>query len=158
MAEVGQAIIDLATSRVAPFPRSASVLTLSTQTTDDGKMQRMLAMALSRAGRPLLAEVKLATCRVFKMTMRELVSPIRCRALARPRQMAMYLCYHLTARSYPEIGRAFGDRDHTTVIHACRRIEDLLADDPEVALGVLAIHLETQRLVEARNAMLVQLQ
>ncbi len=59
----------------------------------------------------------------------EMMSNRRARAVARPRQMAMYLAKQLTGRSLPEIGRKFGGRDHTTVMHAVRRIEDLMAKD-----------------------------
>jgi len=53
----------------------------------------------------------------------------RTRILARPRQMAMYLARELTDLSYPEIGQSFGARDHTTVLHACAKIEELKASD-----------------------------
>jgi len=53
----------------------------------------------------------------------------RSRSLARPRQLAMALTKELTEHSLPEIGRAFGGRDHTTVMHACRTIRDLRATD-----------------------------
>jgi chromosomal replication initiator protein len=56
-------------------------------------------------------------------------SPRRARAVARPRQVAMYLSKQLTSRSLPEIGRMFGGRDHTTVMHAVRKIEELRASD-----------------------------
>jgi chromosomal replication initiator protein len=58
-----------------------------------------------------------------------MTSSRRSRIVARPRQVAMYLSKQLTAHSLPEIGRKFGGRDHTTVMHACRRIEELLASD-----------------------------
>ena len=58
-----------------------------------------------------------------------MLSARRARAVARPRQVAMYLAKQLTARSLPEIGRKFGGRDHTTVIHAVRRIEQLRESD-----------------------------
>ena len=54
-------------------------------------------------------------------------------AVARPRQVAMYLAKQLTPRSLPEIGRNFGGRDHTTVIHAVRKIEELCAEDSQIA-------------------------
>ena len=57
----------------------------------------------------------------------------RARAVARPRQVAMYLAKQLTARSLPEIGRKFGGRDHTTVMHAVRKVEELIADDAQIA-------------------------
>jgi chromosomal replication initiator protein len=66
----------------------------------------------------------------------------RARAVARPRQVAMYLAKQLTPRSLPEIGRKFGNRDHTTVMHAIRRIDELRAVD-----AVLNEDVETLRRV-----------
>ena len=57
----------------------------------------------------------------------------RARAVARPRQVAMYLAKQLTTRSLPEIGRKFGGRDHTTVMHAVKRIEELRQMDASLA-------------------------
>ena len=54
-----------------------------------------------------------------------MIGPKRVRSYARPRQIAMYLAKQLTQRSLPEIGRKFGGRDHTTVIHAVRKIDEL---------------------------------
>jgi chromosomal replication initiator protein len=58
-----------------------------------------------------------------------MLSARRARSVARPRQIAMYLSKQLTTRSLPEIGRKFGGRDHTTVIHAVRKIEQLREED-----------------------------
>ena len=63
--------------------------------------------------------------RVLQARREDFHSPQRARRVARPRQVAMYLSRKLTTRSLPEIGRRFGGRDHTTVLHACRRIEAL---------------------------------
>ena len=63
---------------------------------------------------------------------RKVVSARRAREVARPRQIAMYLAKQLTPRSLPEIGRRFGGRDHTTVIHAVRQIERLRGEDSEI--------------------------
>ena len=63
----------------------------------------------------------------------DIIGPKRLRSYARPRQVAMYLCKQLTSRSLPEIGRRFGGRDHTTVIHGVRRIEELMAVDAQIA-------------------------
>ncbi|MGE3388962.1 MAG: helix-turn-helix domain-containing protein, partial [Gammaproteobacteria bacterium] len=60
-----------------------------------------------------------------KMRVSDLVSKRRNRSIARPRQIAMALSKELTNHSLPEIGEAFGGRDHTTVIHACRKINEL---------------------------------
>ena len=66
-------------------------------------------------------------------------SPRRDRAVARPRQLAMFLCRRLAGRTLPEIGRLFGDRDHTTVIHAVRTIEALRLSDPAIERDLLAL-------------------
>jgi chromosomal replication initiator protein len=60
----------------------------------------------------------------------------RARNIARPRQVAMYLAKMLTSLSYPEIGRQFGGRDHTTVMHAVRAIEQHMDTNPEIAEDV----------------------
>jgi chromosomal replication initiator protein len=66
----------------------------------------------------------------YQLRLSDLLSMNRSRSLARPRQIAMALSKELTEHSLPEIGKAFGGRDHTTVLHACRRIESLCNDDP----------------------------
>ena len=74
----------------------------------------------------------------------DLVSARRARAVARPRQIAMYLAKRLTTRSLPEIGRKFGGRDHSTVIHAVRRIEELRDTDRDVDGAVRALMRELE--------------
>ena len=66
----------------------------------------------------------------YKMKVAEMYSKKRTRAVARPRQVAMWLAKELTPESYPAIGDAFGGRDHTTVLHAYRTINDLRLSDP----------------------------
>ena len=78
-------------------------------------------------------EIQKAACEHFAMKQVDLLSQRRTRAVARPRQIAMYLCKTMTTRSYPDIGRRFGNRDHTTVLHAVRTIERLKAEDPVIA-------------------------
>ena len=68
----------------------------------------------------------------YKIKVAEMYSQKRTRAIARPRQVAMWLCRELTAHSLPEIGDAFGGRDHTTVLHACRTIIDLRTRDTQL--------------------------
>jgi chromosomal replication initiator protein len=78
-------------------------------------------------------EIQKATAEHYGMRQADLISERRNRAIARPRQAAMWLAKHLTTRSLPDIGRRFGGRDHTTVLHAVRRIEALKADDAQLA-------------------------
>jgi chromosomal replication initiator protein len=78
-------------------------------------------------------EIMRKTCDFYNVRMSDLLSPKRSRNIARPRQVAMYLAKQLTQRSYPEIGKRIGGRDHTTVIHAVRKIEELKAKDSQIA-------------------------
>lgn len=80
--------------------------------------------------RVTIEEIQKKTAEFYKLELRELHSPRRARRVARPRQVAMFLSRELTSRSLPDIGRRFGGRDHTTVLHACRRIEALCRTDP----------------------------
>jgi len=72
----------------------------------------------------------------YSLKQADLISERRARAVARPRQVAMWLAKQITTRSLPDIGRRFGGRDHTTVLHAVRRIEALKLDDPVIARDI----------------------
>jgi len=77
-------------------------------------------------------EIQRTVCQFYRVDRQEMSSKRRARAVVRPRQVAMYLAKVLTPRSYPEIGRKFGGRDHSTVIHAVRLIEDLRTRDADM--------------------------
>lgn len=72
----------------------------------------------------------------YNIRMTDILSPKRARAVARPRQVGMFLAKTLTSKSLPEIGRRFGGRDHTTVIHAVKKIEELRSVDNQIAEDV----------------------
>jgi chromosomal replication initiator protein len=76
-----------------------------------------------------IEDIQRKTAEYYELDIRDFHSPQRARRVARPRQVAMYLSRKLTTRSLPEIGRRFGGRDHTTVLHACRRVEALCLED-----------------------------
>ena len=75
----------------------------------------------------------------FNLNIHELLSPRRSRSLARPRQIAMYLAKQYTTNSLPDIGRKFSNRDHTTVIHAVKKIDELIKKDNEIRQNVIEI-------------------
>ncbi len=81
-------------------------------------------------------DIQIAVAKHFKVSKPDLLSARRSRSVVRPRQIAMYLAKILTSRSLPEIGRRFGNRDHTTVLHAVRKIEKMMADDTSFAQEV----------------------
>ena len=68
----------------------------------------------------------------YKIKISDLMSKRRSRSVARPRQLAMALSKELTNHSLPEIGEGFGGRDHTTVLHACRKIKELRDSDGDI--------------------------
>jgi chromosomal replication initiator protein len=86
--------------------------------------------------RVTIDEIQRRVAEHFNIKMAEMTSSRRARAVARPRQVAMYLSKQLTSRSLPEIGRKFGGRDHTTVIHAVKKIEELIESDSALAEDV----------------------
>tara|TARA_B100000029_G_scaffold512336_1_gene608680 strand:+ start:903 stop:2291 length:1389 start_codon:yes stop_codon:yes gene_type:complete len=75
----------------------------------------------------------------FNLNIQELLSPRRSRSLARPRQIAMYLAKQHTTNSLPDIGRKFSNRDHTTVIHAVKKIDELIKKDNEIRQSIMEI-------------------
>ena len=75
----------------------------------------------------------------FNLNLQEMLSPRRSRSLARPRQIAMYLAKQHTTNSLPDIGRKFSNRDHTTVIHAVKKIDELIKKDSEIKQSVIEI-------------------
>jgi chromosomal replication initiator protein len=83
-----------------------------------------------------IEEIKAAVCERFGLSSEELVSAARTARVTWPRQAAMYLARELTSQSLPSIGRQFGGRDHTTVMHALKRAEKQIAEDPTLRRAV----------------------
>jgi chromosomal replication initiator protein len=112
---------------------------LSTLSLDEA--ESFLRPHLNKGGdrRITVDEIQKVTAEHFALKQADLLCERRTRSIARPRQMAMYLAKTLTTRSYPDIGRRFGGRDHTTVLHAVRRIEQLKGEDSALAADVEAI-------------------
>jgi chromosomal replication initiator protein len=86
--------------------------------------------------RVTIEEIQKKVAEHFNIRLADMVSARKQRAIARPRQIAMYLAKRLTSRSLPEIGRKFGGRDHTTVMHGVKKVEELMAGDPAFAEDV----------------------
>ena len=86
--------------------------------------------------RVTIDEIQRKVAEHFNLKVAEMYSDRRARVVARPRQVAMYLAKQLTSRSLPEIGRKFGGRDHTTVMHAVKKVDELIAIDQTFAEDV----------------------
>lgn len=88
---------------------------------------------------PTVEQIKHHTAKAYEIDLAVFVSPRRSANIARPRMVAMYLSRQLTKRSLAEIGNYFGGRDHTTTLHACRRINELMLESPEFSERIAAI-------------------
>ena len=96
--------------------------------------QDCLADVLRASERKItVEEIQRKVSEHYNIRLSDMIGPKRLRTYARPRQIAMFLSKQLTSRSLPEIGRRFGGRDHTTVMHGVRRIEELKAQDGQIA-------------------------
>jgi len=80
-----------------------------------------------------IEEIQRKVSEHYDIRLSDMLGPKRTRSLARPRQVAMWLCKQLTSRSLPEIGRKFGKRDHTTIMHGVRKIDELRQSDSQIA-------------------------
>jgi len=80
-----------------------------------------------------IEEIQRKVAEHFNIRLADMIGPKRTRTIARPRQVAMYLAKSMTTRSLPEIGRRFGGRDHTTIMHGIRKIEELKATDSQLS-------------------------
>jgi chromosomal replication initiator protein len=81
--------------------------------------------------RPTVLDIQTATATEFRVRVLDILSARRTNDVVLPRQVAMYLCKRHTLRSLPQIGRQFGGRDHTTIIHGVRKIDGMMADDAD---------------------------
>ena len=108
---------------------------------DRRKTIPILANVLLRANdrRVTIEEIQKKVAEHFNIRIADMHSARRARAIARPRQVAMYLAKQLTSRSLPEIGRKFGGRDHTTVMHACDKISALMKERSQIYNHVMAL-------------------
>lgn len=95
-----------------------------------------------------IEDIQRVVARHYNVSRQELVSNRRTRVIVKPRQIAMYLSKTLTPRSFPEIGRRFGGRDHTTVLHAVRKIEEMIGADTKLSHEIELL----KRLINENNA------
>jgi hypothetical protein len=88
---------------------------------------------------PNMRIIKEVVCKAYKISMVDMLSQRRTAQIVRSRQIAMYVCKIKTMKSLPEIGRAFGGKDHTTVLHAVRKIEDMRLRDIEFDIEISSL-------------------
>lgn len=101
---------------------------------DQALVQEVLSDVLRASDRKItVEEIQRRVSEHFNIRLSDMLGPKRLRSFARPRQVAMFLAKHLTSRSLPEIGRRFGGRDHTTVLHGVKKIEELCQSDSQLA-------------------------
>ncbi|WP_184066550.1 chromosomal replication initiator protein DnaA [Sphingosinicella soli] len=140
-ANVGEDVIDFLARKITSnvrelegaLNRIVAYSTLVGKPIDLDFARQVLADVLKAHDRKVtIDEIQRKVADYYAIKLSDLLSARRAREVARPRQVAMFLAKRLTPRSLPDIGRRFGGRDHTTVMHAVKRIEELRADDSEL--------------------------
>ncbi|HWK35248.1 chromosomal replication initiator protein DnaA, partial [Sphingomonas sp.] len=153
-ARVPEAVLELLTTRITGSVRElegalnrvvAYAQLIGQSITLDFAVETLGEALKGAQRRVTIDEIQKAVSAHFDLKPIDLLSARRAVAVARPRQIAMYLAKRLTTRSLPEIGRKFGNRDHSTVIHAVKRIEDLRAKDAEIDGAVTALMRTLER-------------
>ncbi|MFN7163762.1 MAG: chromosomal replication initiator protein DnaA [Hyphomonas sp.] len=112
-------------------------------------LERVIRRHSGEQREPTIDVIKKATLKIFPIARADLEGPSKMQAFVYPRQVAMYLCRTMTRKSFPQIGRAFGKRDHTTVLYAFRRIEKALPEDPRMADDIARVEAVILDLLDA---------
>jgi chromosomal replication initiator protein len=138
------------TSNVRELEGALNRISVHTQLTGkgvtlEGAQEMLHDLLRANDRRVTIDEIQKRVAEHYNIRLADMHSARRARAVARPRQVAMFLCKQMTPRSLPEIGRKFGGRDHTTVMHAVRKIEELRSNDRTLAedIELLRRMLET---------------
>lgn len=114
-------------------------------------LERVIRRMEGEVRAPTIELVKKAAMKVFNVSKADLESPSKARTVVYPRQVAMYLCREQTHKSFPQIGRAFGRRDHTTVLYAHRKLTKALPKDPELTADIARVAAAILELQAAGN-------
>jgi len=115
-------------------------------------LDRVIRRHAGEQREPTIDVIKKATLKIFPIARTDLEGPSKMQAYVYPRQIAMYLCRTLTRKSFPQIGRAFGKRDHTTVLYAFRRIKKSLEEDTRLADDIARVEAAIPDLLESGQA------
>ena len=143
--EIPETVLDYVASAIVAMPRDleAALNTVISRTALIGlavnletAREALSEMLNGAAKRVTVEEIQKTVASYHGMPVSVLLSKRRTRDIVRPRQQAMFLCKELTTRSLPDIGKRFGDMDHTTVMHACRRIAKLIDENAAVRSDV----------------------
>ncbi len=146
--EIPTEVLDFLASAVTALPRDleAALATVITRTaliglpvTRETAREALSEMLAGTNRRVTVEDIQKAVASYHGMQLTALLSKRRTRDIVRPRQEAMYLCKEFTTRSLPDIARRFGGMDHTTVMHACKRVKDLMKMDPTVRSDIDAL-------------------
>jgi len=146
--EIPDAVLDYVAAAIVAMPRDleAALATVITRTaliglpiTLETAREALGDLLNGAAKRVTVEDIQKTVAAYHGMPVSTLLSKRRTRDIVRPRQEAMFLCKELTSRSLPDIGRRFGDMDHTTVMHACKRIGKLIDDNNNVRADVEAL-------------------
>lgn len=135
---IAERVTDTVRAVEAALIRIAAYASLQRAPVTAGLAERVLTELYGREQqrsptRPAVGQIQQLVAEAFGLTHDELLSASRATRITWPRQLAMFLAREQTGESLPAIGGAFGGRDHTTVLHACRRVDERVAADPAIA-------------------------
>jgi len=140
--EIGEGVLEFLAHRVTASVRElegalnrlfALASLVGREITLDQAQDSLADILRSSERRVTVEEIQRKVAEHYNIRLSDMIGPKRLRTIARPRQVAMYLAKTLTTRSLPDIGRRFGKRDHTTIMHGVRKIEELRGADPQLA-------------------------
>jgi chromosomal replication initiator protein len=140
--EIGEGVLEFLAHRVTSSVRAlegalnrlfALASLVGREITLDQAQDSLADMLRSSERRLTVEEIQRKVADHYNIRLSDMIGPKRLRTIARPRQVAMYLSKTMTTRSLPDIGRRFGGRDHTTILHGVRKVEELCDADPQLA-------------------------
>ena len=140
--EIGEGVLEFLAHRVTASVRElegalnrlfALASLVGREITLDQAQDSLADILRSSDRRVTVEEIQRKVAEHYNIRLSDMIGPKRLRSIARPRQVAMYLAKTLTTRSLPDIGRRFGKRDHTTIMHGVRKIEELRETDPQLS-------------------------
>jgi hypothetical protein len=123
-------------AREAPLSCTPSIQTIAPEAMPaetDPSPNWFVVCEAKRSDYPSIRDIQKAVCKHYDVTLIDMLSRRRTADIVKPRQLAMYLCKKLTLHSLPQIGRRFGGKDHTTVLHSVQKMERLCLQDSALA-------------------------
>lgn len=126
-------------AREAPLSQTPSIQTTGEMPAEVPSPNWFVVSEPKRSDYPSIRDIQRAVCEHYDVKLIDMLSSRRTANIVKPRQIAMYLCKKLTLHSLPQIGRRFGGKDHTTVLHSVQKLDRLCPRDAEIAHDIATL-------------------